>query len=61
MLAIAKPSPRVRARAITAADLKGSVFHAMRTARAEARLVGARQKKNDEKKAEDDMKAKGGE
>jgi hypothetical protein len=61
VLAIAQPSQRVRARAITAADLKGSAFRAMRAARAEARLVGARQKKASEKAAEEELKAKGGE
>ncbi len=61
VLAITQASPRVRARAITAADLKGSAFRAMRAARAESRLAGARQKKAAEKASEDELKAKSGE
>ena len=61
VLSIVQASKRTRARAITEADKKGSVFRAMRSARANARLVGARQKKADEKAAEEAMKQKGGE
>lgn len=49
---------RVDARAITADEKKYSVFEAMRVARADARLVGVREKRAKQKEEEAKMKKK---
>ena len=58
VMAIVPPSPRTRARAITAEERKANVFKSMRVARADARLVGMRQKREDQAAAEEALKKK---
>ena len=53
VLPIARPTLRVKARAVTADEKKTSVFREMRIARADARMVGMRQKKADEEAAKE--------
>mmetsp|Transcript_36935 Transcript_36935/g.96727 ORF Transcript_36935/g.96727 Transcript_36935/m.96727 type:complete len:206 (-) Transcript_36935:56-673(-) len=56
VLPIARPDRRVKARAVTAEEKKTSVFRDMRIARADARMVGVRQKRADEAAAEAALK-----
>eukprot|EP00035_Acanthoeca_spectabilis_P019636 m.429058 g.429058 ORF g.429058 m.429058 type:complete len:206 (+) comp16944_c0_seq1:53-670(+) len=58
VLPIARPDRRVKSRAVTEAEKKSNVFREMRIARADARQVGIRQRKADEKIAEAKLKAK---
>eukprot|EP00038_Savillea_parva_P005680 m.159554 g.159554 ORF g.159554 m.159554 type:complete len:206 (+) comp11809_c0_seq1:46-663(+) len=58
VLPIARPDRRVKSRAITEAEKKANVYREMRIARADARMVGVRQKKADEAAAEAALKKK---
>mmetsp|Transcript_139079 Transcript_139079/g.196856 ORF Transcript_139079/g.196856 Transcript_139079/m.196856 type:complete len:206 (+) Transcript_139079:21-638(+) len=58
VLPIARPSRRVKSRAITEEEKKANVFREMRIARADARMVGIRQRKADEAAAEAALKKK---
>ena len=58
MLPVRQPVARVDARAITADEKKYSVFEAMRIARADAKLVGIREKRAKQKEEEAKMKKK---
>eukprot|EP00040_Diaphanoeca_grandis_P004154 m.27296 g.27296 ORF g.27296 m.27296 type:complete len:207 (+) comp15722_c0_seq1:115-735(+) len=56
VLPIAKPSLRVKSRAITDDEKKANVFRDMRIARADARMAGTRQKKADEAAEKEKLK-----
>eukprot|EP00050_Salpingoeca_kvevrii_P005569 m.284625 g.284625 ORF g.284625 m.284625 type:complete len:199 (-) comp11183_c0_seq1:74-670(-) len=56
IMPLEKQSKRVRARAITAEEKKARVFQSMRVARADARLIGVRQRRAEEKAAAAAMK-----
>jgi large subunit ribosomal protein L13e len=58
VLPFARPDRRVKARAITADEKKADVYREMRIARADARMVGVRQRKADEAAAEAALKKK---
>lgn len=58
VLPIKQPKPRYKAREITAEEKKYSVFQAMRIARADARLVGIREKRARQKAEEERNKPK---
>jgi large subunit ribosomal protein L13e len=58
VLPFARPTLHVKARAVTADEKKTSVFREMRIARADARMVGVRQKKADEAAAADALEKK---
>lgn len=55
---IQQPVTRLDARAVTEDEKKYSVFEAMRVARADARLVGIREKRAKQKEEEAKMKKK---
>ena len=55
---IRQPVTRLDARAITEDEKKYSVFEAMRVARADARLIGIREKRAKQKEEEAKMKKK---
>ena len=55
---IRQPEARLDARAITEDEKKYSVFEAMRIARADARLIGIREKRAKQKEEEAKMKKK---
>merc|ERR1711988_805306 len=58
ILPLAKPSLREKARAVTAEEKKRTVFQEMRIARANERLIGSRQRRDELKAAEEAMKKK---
>lgn len=58
VMPIGQPRPRLEARAITDDEKKYSVFEAMRVARADAKLIGVREKRAKQKEEEAKMKKK---
>ena len=58
VLPIKQLIPKYKARAITEDEKKYSVFEALRIARADARLVGVREKRAKQKAEEEKMKKK---
>lgn len=58
VMPIRQPRTRVEARAITEDEKKFSVYEAMRVARADAKLVGVREKRAKQKEEEAKMKKK---
>lgn len=58
VMPVRQPIVRVDARAITDDERKYSVFEAMRVARADARLIGVREKRAKQKEEEAKMKKK---
>ena len=58
VLPIKQPVTKYKARAVTDAEKKYSVFEAMRVARADARLVGVREKRAKQRAEEEKMKKK---
>ena len=57
-MAIKQPVVRYQARAVTDDEKKYSVFETMRVARADAKLVGVREKRAKQKEEEAKMKKK---
>ena len=55
---IRQPRTRVDARAVTEDEKKFSVYEAMRVARADAKLIGVREKRAKQKEEEAKMKKK---
>ena len=55
---IRQPTLRLRAREVTEDEKKYSVFEAMRVARADAKLIGVREKRAKQKEEEAKMKTK---
>ncbi len=58
VLPIKRQTMRIKARAITEDEKKYSVFSALRMARADAKLVGIREKKAKKKAEDEKMKKK---
>ncbi len=58
VMPIRQPVTRLDARAVTEDEKKYSVFEAMRVARADARLIGIREKRAKQKEEEAKMKKK---
>ena len=55
---ITQPKMKLQARAVTEDERKYSVFEAMRVARADAKLIGMREKRAKQKEEEAKMKKK---
>ena len=55
---ITQPEMKLQARAVTEDERKYSVFEAMRVARADAKLIGMREKRAKQKEEEAKMKKK---
>ena len=58
VMPVQQPFYRLRARAVTDDEKKYSVFQAMRVARADAKLIGVREKRAKQKAEEEKMKKK---